>query len=315
MKKRLFSIPDANSRIADSGEYNVRIINRGILACMQEHADWFYDDFQVETAYGCPGSCIWNGNRPNGEVEEFDDGWAKAVLGMYAKYGIKYRVTFTNFLLKQSHLKDTTGNAVALAISKFGGGYVMVSTNLMANYMKRYPKLILNWSTTTDFGKDVPSQIKKINELSAKNLVVLPYEYNNKPELLKQFEYPENLEVFVNEPCIDNCPYRREHWRVINEVILSRKMTPVEIKKMRCQFQNDDGPSKPLKHFIKREQLPVYDALGIRHFKISGRVQPDIVMDAYVEHFVRHGKETKVAEYIFNSLSNNRDIVKGSVVR
>ena len=302
MKKRLFSIPDANSRTEFSGDYNTRLINRALLACMEKHPDWFYDDFQIETAYGCPGSCIWNGNRSIGEIEEFDEGWADAVLGMYAHYGIKYRVTFTNFLLKPSHLKDEMGNAVALAISKFGGGYVMVSTNLMANYMKRYPKLILNWSTTTDFGKDVPSQIKKINELSAKNLVVVPYEYNNKPELLQQFEHPENLEVFLNEHCKDNCPFRREHWRAVNEAILSRRITSIELAKISCRLPDGYIIDKYPKHFILREQLPLYDTLGIRHFKISGRIEPDIVMDAYMEHFVRRGKETDVKDYISQSL-------------
>ncbi len=302
MKKRLFSIPDANSRDNGSGEYNIRLINRAFLACMQKHPEWFFDDFQIETAYGCPGSCIWNGNRSMGTIDEFDEGWADAVLGMYAHYGIKYRVTFTNFLLKPEHLRDKMGNAVAVAISKFGGGYVMVSTNLMANYMKRYPKLNLNWSTTTDFGKDVPSQIKKINELSAKNLVVVPYEFNNRPEL-QQFEHPENLEVFVNEPCIDNCPYRREHWRAVNEVILSRKeITQVEVAKMSCRFPEHYVNEKPLKHTILREQLGDYDALGIRHFKVSGRLHPDVVMETYLEHFVRRGKEEQVRDYVSYTL-------------
>lgn len=302
MGKRLFSIPDANNRVAFSGEFNVRLLNRAILACMREHSEWFFDDFQIETAYGCPGSCIWNGNRSIGEIEEFDEGWADAVLGMYAQYGIKYRVTFTNFLLKPEHLRDKVGNALALAISKFGGGYVMVSTNLMANYMKRYPKLNLNWSTTTDFGKDVPSQIKKINELSAKNLVVVPYEYNNKPELLQQFEHPENLEVFVNEHCIDNCPHRREHWRSVNEVILSRRMTPETEVKISCRLPDGYVIKKYPKHYILREQLPAYDVLGIRHFKISGRMEPDIVMETYMEHFVRRGKEEQVKDYISYTL-------------
>lgn len=302
MGKRLFSIPDANNRVALSGEYNVRLLNRAILACMREHSEWFFDDFQIETAYGCPGSCIWNGNRSLGEFEEFDEGWADAVLGMYAQYGIKYRVTFTNFLLKPEHLRDKVGNALALAISKFGGGYVMVSTNLMANYVKRYPKLILNWSTTTDFGKDVPGQIKKINELSVKNLVVVPYEYNNKPELLKQFEHPENLEVFVNEHCIDNCPHRREHWRAVNEVILSRRMTPETEAKISCRLPVGYVIPRYPKHYILREQLPLYDALGIRHFKISGRMEPDIVMETYMEHFVRRGNEEQVKDYISYTL-------------
>ena len=161
----IFSIPDAN---VNSSNYscNIRLINLGMLEAKRIHPEWFYDDFIIETAYGCPAGCIWNGNRDHGEVDEFDEGWADAVVDMYKNYGIEYRLIFTNFLLKKEHLQNKFANKVALDVSK-KGGYVTLSTNLMAQHMKRYPGLKICWSTTTDFGRDVAAQIKKINELGA----------------------------------------------------------------------------------------------------------------------------------------------------
>ena len=295
MQKRLFSIPDANSRTEFSGDRNVRLINRALLECMEKHPDWFYDDFQIETAYGCPGSCIWNGNRSIGEIEEFDEGWADAVLGMYARYGIKYRVTFTNFLLKPSHLKDKMGNAVALAISKFGGGYVMVSTPLMAEYMaENYPNLEICWSTTTDFGPDVPSQIKKINELSKHNIVVPPYTYNNKFELMSQFAHPENIEFLADEKCIDNCPLRRQHEINCNLSNL------YEWDDDNClRREEDDTDLLEVTHRLSKDIMEKdYLPRGFNHFKLEGRSNPiKWLLVSYCMFWIRDGYEYIIEDF------------------
>ena len=286
MIKYIFSIPDSNTNSVGKYVVNTRLMNWGLLEAMQEHPEWFYDDFIIETAYGCPSSCIWNGNREMTDADEFDAEWADAVLGMYKDYGVQYRLIFTNLLLKKEHLRDTVGNEVAKVVGKWGG-YVMVSTNLMAEYMKRYPGLNINWSTTTDFGSTQGAQIKKINELSEKYLVVLPYEFNNKPELQK-FRHPENLEVLINERCIDNCPNRRNHWRAINESILRQGDVRNRTKEnVHCKFYEQYVNGGKRFHHIYREQLPYYQNMGINHFKISGRVEPDMVMDAYRNYFLK----------------------------
>lgn len=300
MEKFIFSIPDANCNNLSAKVVNVRLLNWAVLEAMKQHKEWFYDDFIIETAYGCPSSCIWNGNRDLGKVDEFDDGWSKAVLGMYESYGVKYRLIFTNFLLKREHLQDRLGNAVAKAVSKVGG-YVMVSTQLMAQHMARYPGLEVNWSTTADFGKTKEQQIAKINELSKKQLVVLPYEFNNKPEL-RQFTNPQNLEVLVNERCIDNCPRRREHWTDVNKAILGQIKDSNFRLRVVCRFIDQYYDGRMRQHNILRVGLHEYQNFGINHFKISGRVEPDLVMRAYEEYFVRPEYKQNVLTFIGNFL-------------
>ena len=175
-----FSIPDSY----DNFRFNI-----GFLQVMKEHPDWFYDDFQIKSAYGVPGNCIWNGNRsiryePYVSPAEYRE---TRCLG-YKYFGISYRLIFTNFMMKEVHYLDTFANALCKAFNE-DGAEVMVSTPEMAAYLhEHYPNLVCNWSTTTDFGSpyDFEGQIEKINELSRDRVVVLPYTLNEQLELLKK---------------------------------------------------------------------------------------------------------------------------------
>ena len=249
--------------------------NKILLYTMQQHRDWFYDDFVIETAYGSPDSCIWNGNRPSvGRIQRPTE--IAGIFGMYRDFGIIYRLTFTNFLLNQWHLYDTYGNTIARIGNGFGG-YVMVSLPMMALYFRNnYPNLKVCWSTTTEF----PEGIKTVNTLSERELVVLPYEYNNKWELLEQLEHPENVEVLINEKCIDNCPRRREHWARNNAINLM--MFDGDSP---CFFGNAVDRTN-VTHLVPRNKLGEYTARGINHFKIEGRLNNYSVRMAYLDYFV-----------------------------
>ena len=266
----LFSIPDSTI---------VRNHNIALFLTMEHHPDWFYDDFKIYVAYGCPPYCIWNGGRASDKGESNLQKWQSDVLAMYSQFNVKYRLTFTNFLLEPAHLFDSYCNEVA-KIHNDIGGYVMVSTPLMAKYMERYPNLEICWSTTTDFGKTQAEQIAKMDELSEKHIVVPYYMYNN-TETLWKLKHPENIEVLVDEKCMNNCPRRHEHEANANRYNL---------------FQTDVSPSclmegvadftGPRMHRINRDMLQDYAAHGINHFKIEGRKDNDI-SSAYMVYFVR----------------------------
>lgn len=271
----LFSIPDS---------YECRMANKMLIYGMLQNYGWFYNDFRIETAYGCMPRCIWNGNRMELGPVTHPNEWVQGViLETYSKINIRYRLTFTNFLLRPEHLYDTYGNKIAEALSKVNA-YAMVSTQMMYDYLaEKYPALTLCWSTTTDFGKSREEQVKKINELSEKNLVVLPYEFNNKPEL-DQLQHPENIEVLVNEKCIDNCPYRREHWAAANRYNLMETDNDVR----ECHYEEElKKQNFVLHHLIKRENLGDYAKKGIVHFKVEGRGNSEALLQFYLEWFVK----------------------------
>lgn len=268
--KYLFSIPDVS---------DLRMMNKILLHILTEHKEWFYDDFVIETAYGCPEGCIWNGNRVATFVPKFDK--FGETMDLYKASGVQYRLTFTNFLLKPEHLFDTYGNKIARMLNKTGG-YVMVSTDLMAEYMEKYPNLQICWSTTTDFGNTQDAIIDKINELSADHIVVLPYEFNNTEDLHK-FIHPHNLEVLLNEKCVDHCQTRRQHWEICNRVALLEDDLPEFVCSHRQEYKD---ASIPRKHLIHRDMLQNYVDMGINHFKISGRSDILQALEAYFKFFV-----------------------------
>lgn len=266
-----FSIPDSN----DTGP-----INAVLLQIMQDKKEWFYDDFQIEMAYGCPPSCIWNGGRSEFGIVAEPNNWGSGVVAFYARYGIKYRLTFTNFLLRREHLFDTYGNKIAEVLNRCGG-YVMVSIPMMAEYMKKYPNLKVCWSTTTDYGKTPDEWAEKINELSRDTIVVLPRDMNSRPEV-DRLIHPENIEVLVNEKCVDDCPYRMEHYAANNLFnIMESPTMPV------CRMTGTKHePSYIPKHRISRQQIPLFADRGIKRYKIEGRLDKANAITAYLEYFV-----------------------------
>jgi len=273
----IFSIPDSHA---------LRMVNGILLCIMEQHSDWLQDDVIIETAYGCPPHCIWNGNRTFGGIQYDCRDWAKNVLSRYYRHHMQYRLTFTNFLLKECDLNDEYGNDIAATVNYFGG-YVMVSTPIMARHMQHYPKLQLCWSTTTDFGSTPEDEINSINRLSAEHLVVPPYCYNN-TDYLKKFQHPENIEVLVNEYCIDNCPRRREHWTRVNRETLESRSTVFSPDYTDCFYpQLYHDPNLPRKHAIPRDKLQEYADMGINHFKISGRMDDQQSWLAYMDYLIK----------------------------
>lgn len=270
----LFSIPDAST---------VRTINMALFGAMREHSEWFYDDFVIESSYGCPVRCIWNGNRQLlGQSSNVNT--VGGILGIYCRFvRIIYRLTFTNFLLEKKHLQDEGGNAIA-TIASSNNCSAIVSTRLMYDYIgEKYPKLSRTWSTTTDFGTSMPERIAKINELSVKDMVVLPYDMNNKP-VLREFTHPENIEVLVNEPCMDNCPMRQAHYNKCNRLNLISDT----IEAAPCMMQGEKNSEVwQLHSMINREGLRKYANSGINHFKISGRDIVPSAIGAYLHYFVK----------------------------
>ena len=283
MDKYLFSIPDS---------YRVRLLNRSLLVALKEHSEWFYDDFVIETAYGCPPNCRWNGGR--GEYQDgYQSSWTGEVLKMYDSFGVKYRLVFSNLLLRKEHLADNEGNELC-KIADGLGGYVMVSLPMMADYLqRRYKRLKVCWSTTTQFGKTTDDIIAKINQLSKDTVVVLPYQYNNKPEI-EQLEHPENIEVLVNEMCIDNCPFRRRHWEDVSRNVLYNTLMANNCYVLNMYMD----PNLRREHIIPRGKLPWYRERKILKLKISGRNSPEQCYGNYIHYMVKPGQENFFKDFV-----------------
>lgn len=279
----LFSIPDSSI---------IRLLNYGLLDMIKEHKEWFYDNFQITTAYGCPPSCRWNGGRVEGGTR-YRESDVEQLFEFYKERGIIYRLNFTNMCLEKEDLEDEYGNMIANVANQFGAK-VAVTLPMMADYLQqKYPKLQVTWSTSTDYGKDWADKISLINKLSEKSEIVLPYTFNNKEEL-KNFLYPQNLEILIYEGCADDCPMRKIHEDLIsktnhagifnfdnNECILLKELRTGNLTQE--QYNRIDLHT----NIVRKNNLQWYDKMGINKFKISGRVSMIIALVSYNYYFVK----------------------------
>lgn len=290
-----FSIPDSSK---------MRFINRALFLAMEEHKEWFYSDFVIDLTYGNLPCCIWNGGRADWGQPCDPEEWIKQIVNFNMKFGVKYRLNFTNLCLEPEHLVDVYGNAIATALNKVGGG-VTVAMPLMAEYVeKNYPNLDVSWSTTTDYGNEIGEKIRKINILSEKYVVVLPYELNNKEEIFS-LKHLNNLELLVNDSCIDNCPLRRKH-----EYIQSRNIINgiFDVSNNGClinkEIENGNEKFKKINELatfnsrIARNRLFNFFDKGIYRFKLSGRESSEVALAAYLHYFVQKKHYNDFVSYI-----------------
>lgn len=270
--KYYFSIPESSI---------VTMLNGALLNCMGFHPDWFYDDFEIDSVYGCFDRCIWNGNR-NFLGERLEPWRMEELVRCFSSFGIAFRLTFTNQHLKPEHLDDKYGNTIADIVSKYRG-MAIVSTALMYDFITaNYLRLDISWSTTTDFGATMEERIAKINELSRDRVVVIPYDLNNKP-VLRDLLHPGNIEIIVNEECIDNCPRRLEH-----ELLDSQRILEGSTEQIPCLMQEYKGTEKWVQHsMVGRDGLKKYVSKGINKFKVSGRIDLVQTYDAYCMYFIK----------------------------
>ena len=273
-----YTIPDSYANF----ELNLKLLN-----LIENHPELFREDFKIASAYGCPGNCIWNGNRAgkgNYKLEEIE-----LTFATYQSRGLSYNLTFSNTLLTEEHLSDTLGNTLA-RIGEIEGNKVIVTSPVFEEYIReKYPKYGIIKSIVTFFNNPSLISVDKVNEWSENNTVVLPLKYNNDFDTLAKLKYPENIEVLVNQPCEYRCPYTMDHYNAYNR---SNLYLPVEPWELECRFANKNPePHRMQKHFVSYELIKKYNDLGIHHFKIAGRDIPDLSLSEYVYRFAKPSYE------------------------
>jgi len=264
-----FTIPDS---------FNQTALNIKLLKLMKTRPEMFYDDFKIASTFGCPEGVIWNGggidtgSRSNKEI--------RLAIEKYKELGVTYWFTFTNRLLKDEHMMDTYGNKVAEIANEYHCG-ALVSNDIMEKHLrKNYPNLRIIQSICR-----CEYSIEGINNYSKRDLTVIPIRFNNDFNgALKEFKYPENLEVLTNESCIEKCPYNKTHYESFNRYTL-RECDTYHV----CKFPSENKPEllPYKKHYVPRELFHRYEELGIYHMKISGRRNGLKLIPIYLQMFVK----------------------------
>lgn len=274
--KIYFSIP---------GYYSHYKLNIVLLEVMKYHKEKFNDDIIIDSAYDCFPGCIWNGGRPIRGYVEIEE--VEKIMEDFNKRGVSIRHTFTNALLQQEHFFDSFGNFILKESSKttIKTGITLNSPLLKEYIENKYPnQFYFNWSATKCL-----SDIDEINKLSENNLVIPSYQdINNKWDKINQLEHLENIELIVDEACVDDCPYKNTHYLIFNvhQIYQNNKIKG-------CAF-NSASPNYYERRTNKKHNISIenirenYLPKGINKFKIAGREENDInLIETYVNYFVK----------------------------
>lgn len=255
-KKYELSLPDIYFYI-DLDMYLIELIKK--------YSEKFYDDFFIGSVYGSV-PCVWNGGRTVGG--SFEISKLREIVKELNKNNIAVRYTFTNNLLEQKHFNDRTGNSIlkmTLDAQTRQNDINIGCDNMLGYIEKNYPEFRIVLSTT--YCVSDPDRINKMNQ---KYIMVPDYQINNKWDELKKIEKPENIEILLNDTCLDNCPIRRKHYEA-----MSRYNLRIDSEATCCAYTKDgkiySSRNEHLFHHVDRKDFEKYYELGINKFKLTGR--------------------------------------------
>lgn len=255
-----------------AGYYSHYKSNMALLVTYRAKREWFFDDIEIDSVFGCLPATLWSGCRiiaPNNycnpyKAEIYD------LRDDYYSVDVNLRHTYTNGCLTPEMFLDYRCLEWTRACEKPGNSIILVDPNLKEFLHERFPQYSFIWSTSLCL-KD----IDKINELSKEDMVVLDYTFNysNKFEKLK---HPENIEVMLSEACRDNCPYRSDHYNTESKIIINDEKTRHLL--LECKDYDFKRPIsfydllKDHKATLNNEQIRELNSkYNLTHFKIAGR--------------------------------------------
>jgi len=272
---------------------------RIFLPLFRQKRQWFYDWCDIGSIYGAPADCIWGGGRVG--FGEDDPG---EVLAMMREYGISARLTFSNSLLREEHLKDRKCNALCTQFAEIAGmkNGVIIHSDLLLEYLKKtYPKLYFVSSTTKvltefqgflgeverdDFSYAVPDF--RLNKAFK--------EWSTLPPQLKA-----KVEFLCNECCRFDCSDRKNCYENV-----SRKNLGENCSEHRCCAPDGEKGylfSRAMRNpgFIGIDDIRnIYLPMGFSHFKIEGRgLGSALILEFLLYYMTKPEYQLQVREKIY----------------
>jgi collagenase-like PrtC family protease len=229
---------------------------------MEKEPAIFNDGMRISAAYGCFPGNIWNGGRVIIGLASKED--IQYAVREYNNRGIAIRLTFTNPCLEKMHLLDTYCN-LCMLLADNGKNEVLVNSALLEDFIRaNYPDYKIISSTTKCL-----YDLERIKEELEKDyhLVVLDSAMNNTEELFR-LDHKEKIELIVNHYCADNCPRRKEHYKLVGESQLEYAEISFPCENIKRSFQE----IQKNRSFISTDLIyEKYVPAGFTNFKLDGR--------------------------------------------
>ena len=288
---------------------------RVFLPLFRAHREYFYDWCRIGSVYGAPADCLWGGGRTSyGEQDP------RVVLALMQEYGISARLTFSNSLLKEEHLKDYRCNALCRlfvednVMEKYNvqkndsienrnvrNGIIIYSDLLLHYLQKQYPGFYFV-SSTTKVLTDFKELLQEVNREEFR-YVVPDFRLN------KQFDkwntltvdQKDKIEFLCNECCRFGCKDRKSCYEIV-----SRKNLGEAIPDYPCTSPDAaEGYrfSKAMENsgFIGIDDIQsIYLPMGFSNFKIEGRgLGSAMLLEFLLYYMTKPEYQLKVREAVY----------------
>lgn len=272
-------------------------LNLNLIDMIKEHPEYFYDELEIASCFGCFAPALWNGGRAIAGFTSKEQ--ITNTIKWFNERNVPIRFTFTNPTITEKDLKDRFCNRICKEAEN-GFNEIICNTQVLEDYIREnYPKYPLVSSTCKQL-EDYDSLMREFEK--GYKLVVLDYNWNNDFERLEKIpmEYRERCEILVNPYCMPHCPRRGEHYKVLGECQRKASTTPVasqttteEImtgaREFKCpnsgfNFYQITGYST----FVGLDSIKRYMEMGFNNFKIEGRViRKYNVLESYMYYMVK----------------------------
>ena len=276
------------------------------LPLYRTHREYFYDWCEIGSIYGAPFGCLWGGGRvSSGTCGAWD------VLALMREYGISARLTFSNSLLREEHLKDKTCNALCRLFSESGTvqNGVIVHSELLLDHLKTtYPQLYFVSSTTkvlTGF-----SQLRCELERPEFSYVVPDFRLNKAfaslntlPQALK-----DKVEFLCNECCSFGCKDRRACYEAVSRKNLGEAAPEHHCKAPDAKYGYRFSRAMENPGFIGIADIQnTYLPMGFSNFKIEGcGLGSALILEFLLYYLTKPDCQLRVREKIY--LDNALDL-------
>jgi len=233
----------------------------------------------VDSVHDCPPGLIWQGGRyvPWGRftLDQYI-GFVKAYNGR----GIGVYYTFSNICLEPDHLEDDMCNYFLDQTENSMNGVILASDILRDHIRSNYPKFGTKASvcnTSTDYQ----------SLLGIYDTVVLQPDDNRKYDLISTLD-TSRLEILVNEPCVQDCPYRREHFMNFSRNVLERRILYKHSTDLNTCLAEKAGDIRCDELILSTDEIGKLYNLGIRNFKIAGRDASSEFLISQMNYYIKN---------------------------
>lgn len=210
------------------------------------------------------------------------------------KYGIKFNYTLNASCMNNLEFdKTATVHFIKFIqiLTELGiSSFTITLPRLIELIIEHFPEIEIKASAICEITS--PDKAKHYKEKGVKRIVVDP-DITRRFGILKNIvdTFGDGVEIIINNMCTKNCPYKMFHYN--HEAHTGAQSNDFENQYYfhMCTMQKIKNQNGYIRmNWIRPEDLIYYEQLGIRHFKLQGRNNPNgiKIVNTLRHYFDRH---------------------------